>query len=214
MKKVVVLCGFLLLGALSACSSTPDPMPESMPTSGEMKQEGMDQMKEGGDAMASEMKDKMEEKMAAAGAEAIMEAKSGSSLAGKASFVVGEDGKITLTIAIEGVEPGTHAAHIHATGDCSAADGTSAGGHWNPTTMDHGKWGGEHHHLGDIGNIEAGEDGKGTITLTTDKWAIGTGADNDVVGKAIIVHAKADDFTSQPSGAAGTRIGCGVIKAQ
>ena len=56
-----------------------------------------------------------------------------------------------------------------------------------------------------------GEDGTGTISLTTDLWEIGTGSDIDVVGKSIIVHAGADDFTSQPSGAAGSRIGCGVI---
>ena len=63
-------------------------------------------------------------------------------------------------------------------------------------------------HLGDIGNIAVGEDGTGRMTLTTDLWEIGTGSDIDVVGKGIIVHAGADDFTSQPSGNAGARIGC------
>jgi Cu-Zn family superoxide dismutase len=218
MKKIVVLCGFLLVGALSACSSTPDPMPESMPSSQEMKAEGMDKMEETGqdiaDKTASEMDNVGDGVDAIGGAEAVLEAKSGSTLTGKAIFAKAQDGKITLTIGIAGVQPGMHAAHIHAVGDCSSDDGKSAGGHWNPTTMDHGKWGGDHFHLGDIGNIQAGEDGKGSITLSSDKWAIGGGGDNDVVGKAIIVHIKADDFTSQPSGAAGTRIGCGVIKAQ
>ena len=88
---------------------------------------------------------------------------------------------------------------------------TSAGGHWNPTGVAHGKWGEGEFHLGDIGNIAVGEDGTGSITLTTDLWEIGTGSDVDIVGKGIIVHAGADDFTSQPSGAAGARIGCGVI---
>jgi Cu-Zn family superoxide dismutase len=62
-----------------------------------------------------------------------------------------------------------------------------------------------------IGNITVGEDGIGSITLTTDLWEIGTDSDVDVVGRGIIVHAGADDFTSQPSGDAGARIGCGVI---
>lgn len=87
----------------------------------------------------------------------------------------------------------------------------SAGGHWNPTNTAHGKWGDGEFHLGDIGNITVGKDGTGVIELTTDLWEIGTGSDRDVVGKAIILHAGADDFTSQPSGAAGARIGCGAI---
>ena len=119
--------------------------------------------------------------------------------------------QITLTADIQGASPGLHGFHIHEFGDCSAPDGKSAGGHWNPTDVAHGKWGEGEFHLGDIGNITVGEDGTGRITLTTDLWEIGTGSDIDVVGKSIIVHAGADDFTSQPSGAAGARIGCGVI---
>ena len=87
----------------------------------------------------------------------------------------------------------------------------SAGGHWNPTNTAHGKWGEGEFHLGDIGNITVGEDDTGTIELTTDLWEMDTGSDRDVVGKSIILHAGADDFTSQPSGNAGPRIGCGVI---
>lgn len=135
---------------------------------------------------------------------------SDSSVTGMAVFT--KDGyQITLTIEIQNASPGIHAVHIHENGDCSAPDGTSAGGHWNPTGVAHGKWGEGEFHLGDIGNITVGEDGTGSIELTTDLWEIGTGSDVDVVGKGIIVHAGADDFTSQPSGAAGARIGCGVI---
>lgn len=133
-----------------------------------------------------------------------------SGVTGMAVFTQNGD-DITLTAEIQGASPGLHAIHIHANGDCSAPDGTSAGGHWNPTDVAHGKWGEGEFHLGDIGNITVGEDGTGRITLTTDLWEIGTGSDIDVVGKGIIVHAGADDFTSQPSGAAGARIGCGVI---
>ena len=133
-----------------------------------------------------------------------------SGVTGMAVFTQNGD-QITLTAEIQGASPGLHAIHIHAYGDCSAPDGKSAGGHWNPTDVAHGKWGEGEYHLGDIGNITVGEDGTGRITLTTDLWEIGTGSDIDVVGKSIIIHADADDFVSQPSGAAGARIGCGVI---
>ena len=135
---------------------------------------------------------------------------SDSSVTGMAVFTQNGD-QITLTIEIQNTSPGIHAVHIHEKGDCSATDGKSAGGHWNPTGVAHGKWGEGEFHLGDIGNITVGEDGTGSIELTTDLWEIGTGSDVDVVGRGIIVHASADDFTSQPSGAAGARIGCGAI---
>lgn len=135
---------------------------------------------------------------------------SGNSVTGMAIFTQNGD-QITLTIEIQNASPGIHAVHIHENGDCSAPDGKSAGGHWNPTDVAHGKWGEGEFHLGDIGNITVGEDGTGSIELTTNLWEIGTGSDVDVVGKGIIVHADADDFTSQPSGNAGARIGCGVI---
>ena len=121
-------------------------------------------------------------------ANAMIDASSDSGVTGIAVFTQNGD-QITLTIEIQGATPGLHAVHIHANGDCSAPDGTSAGGHWNPTGVAHGKWGEGEFHLGDIGNITVGEDGTGSITLTTDLWEIGTGSDVDVVGKGIIVHA-------------------------
>ena len=135
---------------------------------------------------------------------------SGSNVTGTATFTQNGD-QITLTIEIQNASPGLHAVHIHENGDCSSPDGKSAGGHWNPTDVAHGKWGEGEFHLGDIGNITVGEDGTGSIELTTNLWEIGTGSDIDVVGRGIVVHADADDFTSQPSGNAGARIGCGAI---
>ena len=143
-------------------------------------------------------------------ANAMIGSSNDSGVTGMAIFTQNGD-QITFTVEIQGASPGLHAVHIHEYGDCSAPDGTSAGGHWNPTDVAHGKWGEGEFHLGDIGNITVGEDGMGRITLTTDLWEIGTGSDVDVVGRGIIVHAGADDFVSQPSGAAGPRIGCGVI---
>jgi Cu-Zn family superoxide dismutase len=142
---------------------------------------------------------------------ATLASKSGSQVKGTAVFS-DRQGKITLHLTIEGAEPGVHAVHIHDTGDCSAADGMSAGGHWNPTADSHGKWGGEHFHRGDIGNVEVGADGKGTFSLFTDKWTIGGAPATDIIGHALIVHAKADDFTTQPTGNAGGRVACGVIE--
>ena len=136
---------------------------------------------------------------------------SGSNVTGTAIFTqIGE--QITLLVEISGASPGLHAVHIHQYGDCSSPDGKSAGGHWNPTGTAHGMWGEGEFHLGDIGNINVGEDGTGSIELKTDLWEIGTGSNVDIVGRGIIVHAGADDFTSQPSGAAGARIGCGAIE--
>jgi Cu-Zn family superoxide dismutase len=147
------------------------------------------------------------------GAEAVLEAKSGSSLRGKATFRPMGDGWIEFRVEVSGVTPGLHAIHVHEHGDCSAADGTSTGGHWNPTGKKHGKWGqadGEFH-LGDLGNIEVGSDGTGSLMLTTNLWTLGDGGPVDVVGRSIIVHGGADDFTTQPTGNAGNRIGAGPI---
>ena len=141
---------------------------------------------------------------------AVIASASGSIVTGTVLFTQNDD-QVTVTIDIQNASPGLHGVHIHENGDCSAPDGSSAGGHWNPTDVAHGQWGVGEFHLGDIGNITVGEDGMGSIELTTDLWEIGTGSDVDVVGKSLIVHADADDFVSQPSGNAGARIGCGVI---
>lgn len=142
---------------------------------------------------------------------ATIEPKNDSGVTGTASFTVVGD-QVVLTLSIENATPGEHAFHLHAVGDCSAPDGTSAGGHWNPTEHDHGQWGGEAFHLGDVGNLVVGDDGTATLTVGTNLWSVGTGDDNDVVGRAVIVHEGSDDFTTQPTGAAGARIGCGVIQ--
>jgi len=143
-----------------------------------------------------------------------LNAKSDSNTSGNVVFKE-EDGTVTMTAIISGLEPGEHAIHIHEKSDCSSPDGTSAGGHWNPTGQPHGKWGDEGgFHKGDIGNFIADENGNGTISITTDKWCIGCGDETkDILGKSIIVHAGSDDFTSQPSGAAGARVSCaGIIE--
>lgn len=142
---------------------------------------------------------------------AALEALGGSGVSGAATFTV-ENGAVVLELALAGAAPGEHAVHLHEFGDCSAADGSSAGAHWNPTTAAHGRWGAGAFHLGDIGNVVVGAGGRGTLRLVSEHWALRTGAANDVLGKSVIVHAKVDDFTTQPTGNAGGRIACGVVR--
>jgi len=144
--------------------------------------------------------------------EIILESKSDSEAKGKLKFTE-ENGVVTMYGKFWDLSPGTHAIHIHEKADCSSPDGKSSGGHWNPTFENHGKWGDKtEFHRGDIGNFNVGDAGTGAINLTTDLWCIGCGDEKkDILGKAIIVHQGADDFVSQPSGAAGARISCGGI---
>ncbi|MFD1064186.1 superoxide dismutase family protein [Winogradskyella litorisediminis] len=140
--------------------------------------------------------------------------KSGSDVKGSVVFKE-ENNQVNFMAKMTGLSEGTHAIHIHESADCSSEDGKSAGGHWNPTAQPHGKWGDEAgYHKGDIGNFEVGADGVGTISMSTDQWCIGCDDDTkNILGKAIIVHQGTDDFTSQPSGAAGARVSCaGIIE--
>jgi Cu-Zn family superoxide dismutase len=138
-----------------------------------------------------------------------LESRSGSTTTGTATFEQDGD-QVMLTLEVSGATPGKHGAHIHQTGDCSASDASSAGGHWNPTAHPHGTPDAAHH-LGDLGNIEIGQDGKGTLKLSKAEWKIGDGSANDVVGKALIIHAGEDDLVTDPAGNSGSRVACGVI---
>jgi Cu-Zn family superoxide dismutase len=142
----------------------------------------------------------------------MMEPKSDSNVKGEAYFTQ-KDGKVRMEAKFSGLTPGSHAIHLHEKADCSSADGTSTGGHWNPTHERHGKWGdAEGYHKGDIGNFDADADGNGGITFETDEWCIGCGDENkDILGKAVIVHQGTDDFVSQPTGDAGGRVSCGGV---
>jgi superoxide dismutase, Cu-Zn family len=142
---------------------------------------------------------------------AIAATKSATAGSGTISFVqVGNKVEMDLDLNFPSKAGQTVAVHIHEHGDCGN-EGNDAHGHWNPTKSSHGKWGQGQFHLGDIGNVQLDAQGKGSLELETTLWSVGTGATNDVAGKAIMVHEKADDFTTQPTGNAGGRIGCGVI---
>jgi Cu-Zn family superoxide dismutase len=106
---------------------------------------------------------------------------------------------------------GVHAIHVHERGDCSAADASTAGGHFNPGGAAHGRAGTPPHHLGDMDNLQANAQGVAKVDIRLYGVTLGSGAANDILGRAIIVHANADDYTSQPTGNAGGRVACGVI---
>jgi Cu-Zn family superoxide dismutase len=142
-------------------------------------------------------------------ATAKLEPKSGSKVTGTVTFTKSGD-DVEVTGDIQNLTPGKHGFHIHEKGDCSAADASSAGGHFNPTHQHHGGPTTAEHHTGDLGNIEADKSGtahihwKGKMSLT--------GADS-IIGKSVVVHEKDDDLKTDPAGNSGARIGCGVIEA-
>lgn len=162
--------------------------------------------------IVEDIETEVEEVIAAKKVSFDLASKSESTATGKVVFSE-MNGMVSFNANLSGLTPGTHAIHIHEKADCSSADGKSSGGHWNPMFTSHGKWGAETgYHKGDIGNFEADADGNGFISMNTDEWCIGCGDEKkDILGKAIIVHQGTDDFTSQPSGAAGARVSCGGI---
>ena len=134
----------------------------------------------------------------------------GSKLKGTATLTE-TDGGVKVALSVEGVTPGgEHGAHVHEKGDCSSPDFKSAGGHFNPQSNDHGLPVTAKRHLGDLGNLAIGKDGKGSLEITIPGANLKKDDPNSFAGKAIIVHAKKDDG-GQPTGNAGDRIGCGVI---
>ena len=120
------------------------------------------------------------------------------------------EGGLEVTATVEGLTAGDHAYHVHETGDCSAPDGSSAGGHFNPSKHAHGAPDAAEHHEGDLGNLTAGKDGKATKTFVMAGITLAA-EPTSVVGKGFIVHEKKDDFKTQPTGNAGARVACGVI---
>ena len=132
---------------------------------------------------------------------------------GVAKFVE-ENGLVTLVVKLRDADSESLAIHIHEYGNCDSVDGKSAGGHWNPTNEDHGKWGVPPFHSGDIGNINIDENNTASFKLKDlfKRWSISNPGKSNIIGRAIIVHSGVDDYISQPSGAAGSRIGCGVIR--
>lgn len=147
----------------------------------------------------------------ARGASVVLAPASGSLVSGRLDITPTADG-VRLSGEIGGLAPNsTHALHIHEKGDCSAADATSAGGHFNPGAQPHGRSSGAAHHAGDMDNVVADGEGVARVEVQARGVTLGGGAANDVANRAVIVHAQADDYTTQPTGNAGGRVACGVI---
>lgn len=160
------------------------------------------------------MADTPEPAPAAASASAALAPTEGNAVAGNLEFAV-VDGGIRITGEVTGLPPGgQHGFHVHENGDCSAPDATSAGGHFNPTASAHGRVGEGEHHAGDSDNIAADDQGVATVDSLLRGATLGDGSPSDIVGKAVIVHADPDDYTTQPTGNAGARLACGVIEAR
>ena len=127
--------------------------------------------------------------------------------------VIAVDGGVRIEGELGGLgRGGTHAIHVHERGDCSAADGSSAGGHFNPGAAAHGRAGSGVHHLGDMDNLVANAAGVAPVNLRLAGVTLGSGAANDILGRALVIHAGPDDYSSQPAGNSGARVGCGVIE--
>ncbi|MBA2481497.1 MAG: superoxide dismutase family protein [Planctomycetes bacterium] len=143
-----------------------------------------------------------------ASAIAVVQATEGNKATGTVRFTQTGD-KVRVVADFENLSPGKHGFHIHEFGDTSAKDGASAGGHFNPGGAPHAGHDAAHRHAGDLGNVDAGADGKAHLDVTIDGFSV-SGA-NAILGRSVVIHEKTDDLATQPSGNSGPRIGVGVI---
>lgn len=139
---------------------------------------------------------------------AILHATEGNTVTGMVTFTKVANG-IQVVAVVDSLTPGEHGFHIHQYGDCSALDATSAGGHFNPENKPHGAPSDTLRHVGDLGNLVA--DSSGTAHYEWTDTLISFSGPHSIIGRAVIIHAGADDLKSQPTGNAGARVACGVI---
>ncbi|GLC88092.1 superoxide dismutase family protein [Lysinibacillus piscis] len=126
-----------------------------------------------------------------------------------------EGNGVKMTLALSGLPTGTHGIHIHAVGKCEPPTFESAGPHFNPTDKEHGKLNPKGYHLGDLPNLEVGQDGQVDMNFLAEGLTLDKNAANSLVageGTALVIHASADDYKTDPSGNSGARIACGVIQ--
>lgn len=143
-------------------------------------------------------------------AHCVLSAKGQNAVVGAVTFSQVEGG-VRIIADVGGLSHGKHGFHIHEHGDCSSADGSSAGGHFNPTNKKHGGPDSGERHLGDLGNLEANESGFAHYDKVIKELSLN--GDNSIVGKSIVVHADEDDLKTDPAGNSGKRIACGLIMA-
>ena len=143
-------------------------------------------------------------------ASALLAPTQGNTVQGNVVFRQEAAGGIRVVAEVSGLTPGSHGFHVHETGDCSAPDATSAGGHFNPHQTAHGKVGEGEYHSGDLPSLEADSDGNARVNVVLESVEL-TG-DHSIIGRGLIVHADPDDYTTQPTGNAGARVACAVIQ--
>jgi len=140
---------------------------------------------------------------------AVLHPTGSNKVSGTVTFTEVADG-VQVQAELTGLTPGNHGFHVHEFGDCSAADASSAGAHFNPTNKPHAGPDDTERHVGDMGNAEADASGKATLEYVYHQISL-TNDQQSAIGRSVVVHAKADDLKTQPSGDSGARIACGVI---
>jgi len=133
-------------------------------------------------------------------------------LPGGTAQLLASGSQVDVSVALVGISSGVHGVHLHMVGSCEAPGFESAGGHLNPDGREHGTENPDGAHLGDLPNATVGSSGAGTVSATL------RGSREDVLarlfdadGTAVVVHASADDYRTDPSGNSGSRIACGVL---
>jgi Cu-Zn family superoxide dismutase len=144
-------------------------------------------------------------------ATATLEPRSGSNVRGTITFTQVGD-VVRITGQVTGHTKGPKGFHIHAMGDCSAHDALSAGGHFNPGNSKHGGPYDPVKHAGDLGNITFNDAGVAKVNFTVGDISLSRYQANGIIGRALMVHAQVDDLKTDPTGDAGGRVACGVIK--
>ncbi|HLP08293.1 MAG TPA: superoxide dismutase family protein [Opitutaceae bacterium] len=139
---------------------------------------------------------------------AVLQPTQGSEVRGTVRFTQ-VDGGVRIVADVSGLTPGLHGFHVHEFGDASSADGSAAGGHFNPAHAAHGGPAAAERHAGDFGNLEA--DTSGHARLDRVDPALSLDGPHSIIGRGLIVHAAPDDLKTQPTGNAGARVACGVI---
>ncbi|MGE7691648.1 superoxide dismutase family protein [Lysinibacillus sp. NPDC097214] len=126
-----------------------------------------------------------------------------------------EGNGVKMTLALSGLPAGIHGIHIHSVGKCEPPTFESAGPHFNPTSKEHGKLNPKGYHLGDLPNLEVGEDGKVDLTFLAEGLTLEKNAANSLLrdgGTTLIIHESEDDYKTDPSGNSGARMACGIIQ--
>lgn len=191
MKFYATCCSLALLGLFAGCQKSTQTSADAMPTAASTAPVA---------------------KAATARAIVAISPIGASGVSGQINLsALADDAGVKFDGELVGLSPGGHGMHVHEVGSCDSPDGMSAGGHFNPTSAPHGTIDAADSHVGDLGNVVADAHGKASLSLI--KGAARLSGPATLIGRSIIVHKDADDFKSQPAGASGARIGCGIIRA-